>query len=107
MLSPKDLDEIEAKAVDLHLNCSLFIAEARIQAAYDYGRRIKQLVWHQIPDAYCWALSELYVIHHYADGTYHGFYAGIDSVETSFSSLDEAKDACQKHHESIILGALE
>ena len=110
MLSLKDLDGIESIAIDYFLSGSFDMERARIQAAYDYGRRVKPLANEELDKIgyFVWTL-------HTIDGyTVTACFKprGVDenhddeTIGKFFNDAD-AWNACQKHHESIILGALE
>lgn len=109
MLTDKNFYEIEANAAYFYINKTFDLAQSKMQAAYDYGRRVKPLVWLEVDNEWCESEGEF------------GYWIDIQSAEDSvapftlycgddelgyFSSLDGAIAGCQAHHESIILGAL-
>ena len=110
MLTDKNFYEIEANAAYFYINKNLVLLQSKMQAAYDYGRRVKLLEWLAADNETCESIGSF------------GYWIGIHDAEDSvapftlycgewelgdFNSLDDAKAACQKHHESTILGALE
>ena len=73
-----------------------------IQAAYDYGRRVKPLVW--TCDVLEDRLSGPYLL--FFDKQWCAAFNG-SSFLPYYKTEEEAKNACQQHHNELILGALE
>ena len=78
-----------------------------MRGAYDYGRRVKPLVWLQSNSEQHFNALD-YSIKRFASGKYVGYFQGSHFLEFPDETyLLEAKRFCQKHHNELILGALE
>ena len=110
MLTAEELEFIKKDAEAKWKNTQAPI-DVLIQAAYDYGRRIKPLVWTEgiSLNNSNWYSGDYNVGIRVSFGS-EKWYAFARGGYASFHWLDtvsEAKSACQQHHNEFILGALE
>ena len=107
MLTAEELEFIKKDAEAKWKNTQAPI-DVLIQAAYDYGRRVKPLVWVEnvLPLASNWH-SGRYRISFVPRDKWVVFFEVNYIIFSMFDTADEAKLACQKHHNKFILGALE
>ena len=111
-LTAEDLDFIKKDAEAKRKNTRSPIDEL-IQTAYDYGRRVKPLVWTrdismEFDNCLMYFGSSGMVEYEVIKWLGQGWGAHASDRDTSFHATEkEAKHACQKHHNELILGALE